>query len=88
MQIEGSPKTFTCPACGLIYARCETCNPGSNPVKLNTSFWSLAAAFILGGLTLGAFIWAPLGRLVAVRAISKGAAVTTAKVEEWLERGE
>lgn len=86
MQIEGAPKTFTCPACGLVYTRCETCNPGSNPVELG--FWSTAAAFVLGGLTLGAIIWIPLYRSLAVRAISRGAAVATAKVEEWLEKGE
>ena len=78
MQIEGSPDTFTCPVCGLTYKK----------VGLNTSFWSIAAAFILGGLTLGAFIWAPLGRKVAVEAVSRGAAVTTAKVEEWLAKGD
>ena len=79
MQIEGSPDTFTCPACGTTYAKVT---------KLDMDFWTMLGVFILGGLTLGAFIWAPLGRKVAVEAVSRGAAVTTAKVEEWLAKGD
>ena len=52
-------------------------------VTVPTWVWPLVA-----GLILGAFIWTPLGRKIAVSPIAKGAQVSERKVEEWLKKGE
>ena len=52
-------------------------------VTVPTWVWPLVA-----GLILGAFIWTPLGRKIAVSPIAKGAQVSERKVESWLKKGE
>ena len=52
-------------------------------ITVPTWVWPLVA-----GLILGAFIWTPLGRKIAVSPIAKGAQVSERKVEEWMKKGE
>lgn len=46
-------------------------------------FWPL-----LAGIILGAFVWTPIGRKIAVAPIAKGAQVSEKKVEQWMRKGE
>jgi len=43
---------------------------------------------LLAGVILGAFIWTPVGRKIAISPIAKGAKVSERKVEAWLKSGE
>ena len=52
-------------------------------LDMGSFLWGLA----VGTLFVAPFIWTPLGRAFAIEAIRRGAGVTRAKVEEWLEKG-
>jgi len=93
--------TLRCPECGtkilisnpnegrIIKCRCgaELKLIREKETKSNPGFLELIGAYVLGGLTLGAFLWTSIGREMAISAIQKGAGVTRAKVGEWLKKG-
>jgi len=80
------PEALSCISCGQSYVRVYDSNPG-NPKKLGNPEWSYFFGGLLVGFIGGAFIWTHLGRTLVVEAIKRGAAVTAAKVEEWIAKG-
>ena len=44
-------------------------------------------ALLIGTFVLGALVWTPVGRRLAVAPIAKAARVSEKKVEEWLAAG-
>ena len=44
-------------------------------------------ALLIGTFVLGAIVWTPIGRKLAVAPIAKAARVSEKKVEEWLAAG-
>lgn len=90
---------FVCFECGNVihvdgYEERVTCNTCQQEYeRVNGETWWDVALWFLGGLFVGAvfvgpFIWTPLGRATTITAISRGAGVASAKVEEWLAAGE
>jgi hypothetical protein len=49
---------------------------------------SFLVGVFVGAVFLGWFIYAPLGRELAVKSISAGAGVVESRVREWLAKGE
>ena len=55
------------------------------PLAITLPDWVLP---LIAGVVLGAFIWTPVGRKIAISPIAKGAKVSEKKVEAWLKSGE
>ena len=56
------------------------------PLELTVPGWVLPLLF--GTFILGALVWTPIGRKIAVAPIAKGAKVSQRKVEQWMKKGE
>ena len=56
------------------------------PLELSIPGWVLP--LLVGTFILGAFVWTPLGRKLAVSPIAKGAQVSEKKVEAWMKKGD
>ena len=56
------------------------------PLAITVPDWVLP--LLVGTFILGALVWTPLGRKLAVSPIAKGAQVSEKKVEQWMRKGE
>ena len=56
------------------------------PLAITVPDWVLP--LLVGTFILGALVWTPVGRSLTVSSIKKGAQVSEAKVNKWLEKGE
>jgi len=56
------------------------------PLAITVPDWVLP--LLVGTFILGAIVWTPIGRKIAIAPIAKGAKVSEKKVEAWLKSGE
>ena len=56
------------------------------PLEFTVPDWVWPLLF--GTFILGALVWTPIGRKIAVAPIAKGAKVSERKVEQWMKKGE
>ena len=56
------------------------------PLAISIPDWVLP--LLVGTFILGAFVWTPIGRKIAIAPIAKGAKVSEKKVESWMKKGE
>ena len=56
------------------------------PLAITVPDWVIS--LLVGTFILGALVWTPVGRSLTVSSIKKGAQVSEAKVNKWLEKGE
>jgi len=58
----------------------------AKPLAITIPDWVLP--LLVGTFILGAFVWTPIGRKIAISPIAKGAKVSEKKVESWMKAGE
>ena len=56
------------------------------PLELIIPGWVLP--LLVGTFILGALVWTPIGRKIAISPIAKGAQVSERKVESWMKKGD
>ena len=56
------------------------------PLEFTLPGWVIPLLF--GTFILGALVWTPIGRKIAVAPIAKGAKVSERKVESWMKKGD
>ena len=65
----------------------QTVSPQNiKPLEFTIPGWVLP--LLVGTFILGALVWTPVGRSLTVAGIKRGAQVSEAKVNKWLEKGE
>lgn len=52
------------------------------------SLRDIGIGILVGTLIIGPFLWTAVGRNLTIKAVSKGAEVSTARVEGWLKKAE